>query len=74
MKIFGILIISLVSGLLAAGVSIVLGGSLWEAVVNYLMIGMAVSLFGAVVIALRAIDADQSNSKPMIGPEAAASK
>lgn len=74
MKIFGILILSLLSGLLAAGISIAWGGSFWDAVVNYFLIGTATTLFGVAVVAIRVMETDQSKSKPMIGPEAAASK
>jgi predicted alpha/beta hydrolase len=74
MKIVGILVLGVVSGLLAAAASIGWGGTFWEALANYFLVGMAATMFGLVVVILRAWDGEMPSSKQMIGPGASASK
>ncbi len=74
MKIVGILILGMISGMLAAVVSLGWGGSFWDAVVNYVLVGMAATLLGLIVVILRAWDAERPAAKQMIGPEASASE
>lgn len=74
MKIVGILILGLLSGILASVVSLSWGGSFWDAVVNYFLVGMAATLLGLIVVILRAWEGERSGSKRMFGSQASAGK
>jgi hypothetical protein len=74
MKIVGILILSLVAGLLAASVSIGTGGSLWAALINYLAVGMVATILGLAVVIWRAWEAERPNSGMALNSAASASK
>lgn len=54
MKIVGILLVGLVSGFLAAAVSLATGSTLWAALVNYFAAGMVATMLGVVVVIWRA--------------------
>ena len=74
MKIVGILILGLTSGILASVVSISWGGTFWDAVVNYFLVGMAATLFGLIIVILRAWEGERPRSKHLIHTEVTASK
>ena len=74
MKIVGILILGLTSGILASVVSISWGGTFWDAVVNYFLVGMAATLFGLIIVILRAWEGDRPRSKYMVRTQATASE
>jgi uncharacterized membrane protein YraQ (UPF0718 family) len=74
MKIVGILVLSLVAGLLAAGVSIGTGGSLWAALINYLAVGMVATVLGLAVVIWRAWEAERPNSDMALNGAASAGK
>lgn len=71
MKIVGILVLGLVSGVIAATVSLVSGGSLWAALLNYLAVGMATTLLGVTAIIWRAWEAERPNEIMLNGATSA---
>jgi hypothetical protein len=74
MNVVGILIVSLVSGLLAAGVNLSSGGSLWTALLNYLGIGMLATVVGVTVVIWRAWEAERPSHKMALGGVTSISK
>lgn len=74
MKVVGILVLALVCGLVAAGVSLGSGGSLWAAFVNYFAFGMLATLFGFALVIWRAWEGERPTGKLVLGGAASASK
>ena len=66
MKVVGILLIAVISGFVAAGVSLASGGSLWASLGNYLAAGMVATMLGLVVVIWRAIDAERPRARPIL--------
>jgi uncharacterized membrane protein YraQ (UPF0718 family) len=63
MNVAGILVMGLVAGFVASGVSIGAGGSFWAALVNYLIFGMAATTLGVILLIWRAGEAQSPRSK-----------
>lgn len=74
MKVVGILIVAMVCGIVAAGVSLGSGGSLWAAFVNYFAAGMLATLFGLALVIWRAWEAERPSGKLVMGGAASAGK
>lgn len=74
MKIVGILLIGLMSGVLAAAVSLGSGGTIWAALLNYIGIGLVASLCAVIVIIWRAYEVERPKARPILGGAAPVSK
>lgn len=74
MKIVGILLIAVISGFVAAGVSLASGGSLWASLGNYLAAGMIATMLGLGVVIWRAIGAERPRMGPLLTAAHSASK
>lgn len=59
MKVVGILFMGLIAGIGAAIASLMLGGGLWSAILNYLAFGTAATFVSVAVLFLRAIEDDR---------------
>ena len=67
MRIVGILLVGLVAGVLAAGVSLASGGSLLAAFASYVLAGMIVTMLGVVVVTVRTWAAERPVGKFVLG-------
>ena len=65
MKIVGILLIGVMSGVLAAVVSLGSGGTIWAALLYYIGIGQVASLCAVIVIIWRAYEAERPKVRPI---------
>lgn len=68
MKVLGILSIALVAAVGTAVQQLGSGAGLWAALLGYLAVGFTVTLLGAAVVILRALDAVRPFPKPVSSP------
>lgn len=70
MKILGVLLVGLFSGIFAAGSSLVSGAGIWAAVLNYLGVGLIFTLLATAFLIWRAWEAERPRAALVLQPAA----
>ena len=74
MKVVGILLIGLMSGIAAAAFSFGSGGTVWAALLNYIGVGMVATVLGVVVLIWRAWEVERPGHSIVLSGATSTSK